>query len=301
MSKTTKVIYHSADYDGIFSREACRVHFGQDAEYIGWNWGDRVPPVRKNDNLIMVDLAIDELMDHLNLIWIDHHASAIEKYDKSIPGLRIDGVAACRLAWQWYHGDSDASKQDYLDRSVSEPTALTLVGEYDIWDHSDPDTLHMQFGLDALNFREAGNSEFDDLLLEEDEGMINKLLEAGEYAKAWSASYYKQVMEEISYDLEWEDLRFLVCNLSQGNSLSFDSVFDKERHDAVLSWKFDGTTTKISLYGIEGATTVDLSKIASKHGGGGHKMACGFRVDGFPNWLVGKKDLRERLKVINKA
>jgi len=41
-------------------------------------------------------------MERPGLVWIDHHKSAIEKYGATTPGYRIDGVAACRLAWQWF-------------------------------------------------------------------------------------------------------------------------------------------------------------------------------------------------------
>jgi len=34
----------------------------------------------------------------------------------------------------------------------------------------------------------------------------------------------------------------------------------------------------VSLYHIDGHTHHDLSKIAVKYGGGGHRGACGFRI-----------------------
>jgi len=49
----------------------------------------------------MLDISIPGLMMHQDLIWIDHHKSAMEKWDNGPEGYRIDGVAACRLAWQW--------------------------------------------------------------------------------------------------------------------------------------------------------------------------------------------------------
>src|SRR5512138_813842 len=99
----TTVIYHSADYDGIFCREIAR-KFLPDAELIGWNFGD--PKVLDNgsDIFYILDLSpecIDNTLDYSDIIWIDHHKTSIEKYPSDIPGYRIDGVAACRLAWQW--------------------------------------------------------------------------------------------------------------------------------------------------------------------------------------------------------
>lgn len=42
----TTVIYHSADFDGIFCREIARKFIGnEDVNYIGWNFGDAPIPV----------------------------------------------------------------------------------------------------------------------------------------------------------------------------------------------------------------------------------------------------------------
>lgn len=152
----TYVIHHSADFDGIFCREIAR-KFLPDSELIGWDYGDPVPEIPKDAKLYMLDISIgnsgltnnDGLMGHPNLIWIDHHKSAIEKFGNDIPGYRIDGVAACRLAWQWFmhcalpdhDGHELPSKSDYVDRRVFEPLAVLLAGEYDVWDSRPCDTL----------------------------------------------------------------------------------------------------------------------------------------------------------------
>lgn len=48
-------------------------------------------------------------------------------------------------------------------------------------------------------------------------------------------------------------------------------------HDACFCWRFDGQVVSVSLYGVAWKH-VDLSVIATKYGGGGHRGACGFRV-----------------------
>lgn len=100
MSKIV-VIYHKADFDGIFCREIAR-KFLPAAELIGWDYGDPEPEVGPEDALYILDLSVPGLMKHPSLVWIDHHKSAIDKYPATIRGYRIDGVAACRLAWQWF-------------------------------------------------------------------------------------------------------------------------------------------------------------------------------------------------------
>ena len=58
----TTVVYHSADYDGIFCREIAR-KFLPDAELIGWNFGDaHLPqPTSGSGHYVVMDLPIDRV------------------------------------------------------------------------------------------------------------------------------------------------------------------------------------------------------------------------------------------------
>src|SRR6266699_1734368 len=153
---TTTVIHHSADYDGIFCREIAR-KFIPDAKLVGWDFAD--PPMGRfpDGRVLVMDLPVDKpfgfdfnkpeslppifddahAMKDANsrLTWIDHHKSSIESHPKEIPGYRIDGVAACRLAWQWFTEQNVnkalPAKISFLDRVVQEPIAVRLAGEYD--------------------------------------------------------------------------------------------------------------------------------------------------------------------------
>ena len=103
----TTVIYHSADFDGIFCREIAR-KFLPDAELIGWDYANPKIPVPEGKFYILdlspecLEPEILPMSDAGRMVWIDHHASAIKKFPEVFPGYRIDGVAACRLAWQYF-------------------------------------------------------------------------------------------------------------------------------------------------------------------------------------------------------
>lgn len=111
----TTVIYHSADFDGIFCREIAK-KFLPDATLIGWDFANEPLPI-PNGQIYILDLPVDRVFGFkytpedvernapqhpAGLIWIDHHKSSIDTHPTTIPGYRIDGVAACRLAWQWF-------------------------------------------------------------------------------------------------------------------------------------------------------------------------------------------------------
>ena len=301
----TTVIYHSADFDGIFCREIARKFLGdKDVQYIGWNFGDPPLPIPSSDvdECYVMDLPLDApfgvkmplgltalVNNGVNgLVWIDHHASSIASHPTDIPGYRIDGVAACRLAWQWFlnlevpnstGSEPLPTKDRYVDRTVYEPLAVRLAGEYDVWDKRHEWTDLFQYGLRAC--REV---DMQSLLIfggGPDLAVLG-IVDAGEVARGYAASVDASNMKG-SFLTKWEGLTFLCLN-GRGNSLTFASLDVPETgHDALLMFYLNAHREwVVSLYHAKHRTDLDLSAIAVRHGGGGHKGACGFTWKQWP-------------------
>lgn len=288
MSKTV-CIYHRADFDGIFCREIAK-RFLDNPTLIGWDYGDPAPAVDPDAMLYMLDISVEGLMDHPNLIWIDHHKSAIEKYGQK-PGYQIDGVAACRLAWQWFtiehhnacYRTNEAmqvplpNKESFINRIVSEPLAVRLAGEYDIWDKRDPAAELFQHGLRS---QELTSEDWSDLLRTDSAGaqiFVVELLAAGEAIQYAKTQENADIIRAYGFTVQFEGLTFLACNHARFNSFLFTAGL-KPEHDALLGFNFSGKDWRVSLYHAPGKEQHDLSKIAVKYGGGGHRGACGFRM-----------------------
>lgn len=304
----TTVIYHSADFDGIFCREIAR-KFLPEAELIGWNFGE--PPVDyfkiSGRNVVVMDLPLDapagaKFPDDLtktidvkgryygseSTVWIDHHKTSIDTHPDSIPGYRIDGVAACRLAWQWFdnyakwdgsqEGPHLPQKQEFIDRKIEEPRAVRLAGEYDIWDHRGDGDLEFQFGLRAQKQIDWAN------LLDVGEALYTtKLVEDGELVMRYATEQDASMSRRAAFLREWEGLKFLCLNTGRFNSHTFAAVDNPETgHDALLGFNFNGKLWTFSLYHAAHRKDLDLSEIAKRHGGGGHRGACGFTAAKLP-------------------
>lgn len=323
MKKVT-VVHHSADFDGIFCREIAR-KFLPDAEFIGWDWRDKPIPFPTEGGVYVLDLSPDcfeSLPKHQErLIWIDHHKSAIDKFPTTILGYRIDGVAACRLAFQWFTcrtGNNYSAimqwipqKEDYVNRTVIEPMAVRLAGEYDIWDKRDPRADILQFGLRSreltpldwaimISPNERPSIEeverlidvgHDKNLLEPDgtsiPGILHGILKDGELLQTYQQGCDSSTMPR-SFIIQFEGLKFLALNTARCNSLTF-AVKDvpETGHDALMGFYFDGTTWNVSMYHANHRKELDLSEIAVKFvyngkSGGGHRGACGFRSEKLP-------------------
>lgn len=291
--KNVFVIYHSADFDGLFCREIAKRTLGSTAEYIGWDYGQPAPTIGAEVSLIyMLDISIETMMDDRRLIWIDHHKSAIDKFPSTIQGYRIDGVAACRLAWQWFNKPNPVpiqieppvydlpKKQAFVDRDVSEPYAVRLAGEYDIWDKRDPQAELFQHGLRSQDI----GAVWPELL--NPTGTIGEeacqhLLRKGAVLQYARQKEDESIIKSNGFVVEFEGLTFLACNAARYNSHLFTAGLTGN-FDGCLGFNFDGKKWKVSLYGVPGKPDIDFSKIAIKYGGGGHKQACGFEVAKLP-------------------
>ena len=283
------VIYHRADFDGIFCCEIAKQYYGEDAEYLGWNHGDPEPDVSPDRVVMLLDLSIEALMSHPKLVWIDHHASAIEKYAPEIEGWRIDGVAACRLVWQWFFRGRQhwlrclraegTDKADFVERRVKEPWAVRLAGEYDVWDKRDPDAELFQHGLRSQDL------DFAALLGDDERAVqyVRRLLEAGQALQYARTRENASVIKAQGFTVRFEGLTFLACNAARFNSLLFTEGLRPE-HDGCLGFCWDGKNGrwKVSMYGVPGKPELDFSPIAVRYGGGGHRQACGFQCDRLP-------------------
>lgn len=287
MSNKILVIYHRADFDGLFCYAIARHYHGETADYLGWHYGDPVPVVPAEVTVIlMLDISIPELMADKRLVWIDHHKTAMDKF-RDVAGWRIDGVAACRLTWQWFEIKNCKGEirvpvlRDFVERRVSEPLAVRLAGEYDIWDKRDPCAEVFQHGLRSVQLE----VHWHRLLSTHREGdeLVAELLKRGEILYATRLRENYSIIKELGFDLEFGGLKFLACNSISGNSDLFTAGLRPD-HDGCLSFKYDGRLRKwrVSLRGVPGKPDVDLAAIASANGGGGHKQACGFECATLP-------------------
>jgi len=294
-TKPNVIIYHRADFDGKFSLEVAKKFLGQDTEAIGWDYSDELPIGALGDwgayqNVYILDLSIRQLMDLPNLVWIDHHKTAIEKWDTAErAGFRLDGVAACRLAYAYFKMGALGVKMPTVDEfknrwlPYDEPRALTLAGEYDVWCRTDPDTDRLQLGLRTL----GGAEQLRAISTILDSGrpasiLLNGLLSSGEIIKQFTRVSNCGTVKALGFTLRWEGEVFYACNC-QGNSLTFEGSKVGD-HTAYLLFKWLGPKKvwSVSLYGIDGVTRRDLSEIAVKYGGGGHRHACGFTCKKLP-------------------
>lgn len=297
---TTLVLHHSADFDGLASRAVAHKALGDTATYLGWDYGQPLPDLTPYSTVYMIDISLPIGVMEKNahkIILIDHHKTlidAVAPFKGDFKGYYcIDGVAACRLAWQYLvasaalidaYDKSLPVKQDYIERRVAEPYAIQLLGEYDIWDKSNPSTDLFQLGIQA-----DPSPDWNTLLgnTTETVGYIDYLIRSGQTIQRYTDTINAQISTERGFDLQWEGFYWRCLNTARCNSLTFTAALQPE-HDGCLAYHWNGKHWKFSLYGVPHKPTLNLSVVSKKYGGGGHAQSSGFQMTALPKELGGR-------------
>ncbi|MCM0648155.1 phosphohydrolase [Clostridium swellfunianum] len=243
--------------------------------------------IRAKEQIYIVDYSIspEEMRELLkitdNVTWIDHHKTAIEKYESfehDIRGLRYDGISACLLAY-CYVKHMTASGEGNIkpfDKSMIDdaPMFTKLI--------SDSDILAFKYGDDTKNFFTAfGAYDFKPqskkwTCFTKDNSFELKMIEEGKLLSLYEKAAAKHYLR-LGFETILEGHKCFAVNYGYSGIDFFDSL-PEGLYDIFISFAFDGFQHVVSLY----SRTVDVSCIATKYGGGGHKMAAGFQCEKLP-------------------
>ncbi|HCW04982.1 MAG TPA: phosphohydrolase [Clostridium sp.] len=244
------------------------------AVFIPIDYKDSFPfgSINNNELVVIVDFSLEKpgdfecLLDITeNVIWIDHHKSAIEKHNGlDIKGIRKDGTAGCELAWKYFYPNNPM------------PKVVELVGDYDVWKFKyGDDTRNFQAGIGLFENNPESDNWLDWLW---DRFKPNSIINKGKTVMKYRNNYYKDLVYSISFPTEFEGYTAIACNACKVGSMLFDSVADMN-FDLMLPFYFDGNQWVVSMYTTK---EIDCSEIAKKYGGGGHKQAAGFQCKELP-------------------
>lgn len=278
-----KCFYHS-DMDGHCAGAIVKKYYDFcqiDGEYLPINYNNKFPfdKIEKNEIVVIVDFSLQKEGDFEKLleiskdiIWIDHHKTAIEKHNHlkdKIKGIRRNGISGCELTWSYFFQDSEM------------PRIVKMLGAYDIWDFSEygNDLNKLQAGI-RLYDTKPENPSWAEWLKTDDcgQGRLVEILQKGIIALQYRENYYSGLIKSWSWYTKFEGYRAIVCNQGSVSSQLFDST-DENTYDIMMPFVFDGKQWTVSIYTKK---DIDCSGIAKKYGGGGHKQAAGFQCKELP-------------------
>jgi len=268
-----KCFYHD-DMDGRLAAYSVRRKWSLDhfdwvpADFVPCQYGQAFPLglIDKGEAVWIVDFSIEPDVMRLLLarasevVWIDHHKTAIEKYEgfqDVVAGVRKDGIAACELTWT------------YCFPREAMPRAVRLVGDRDAW--------RWAYGDEARWFH-AGlclhdTSPASDFWLPPS---CDEIVAEGKIVETYRRQFYNELAGGIGYSVEFEGHKCWAINAARVSSDLFPRYM--EQYAVILPHYCDRSGWSVSMY----SNDIDVSEIAKRYGGGGHKKAAGFPCKELP-------------------
>lgn len=262
------VLYHADCSDGFGSAYSAWKKFGDKAIYLPVYHQTSFPESAEGAHVFLIDFAYSpEELKRVkgkikSLTIIDHHKSAEQSValaDEKIFDMNHSGSA---LAWTYF----------FPKKFV--PKLLQYVEDQDLWKFILPDSREINRAIDYLY--KFDFKIWDKLVkdfetregLDEVECRGRALLEAD-----------LNRVEKIVNDAEevvFEGIKCLSANSPILNSYVGEALVKKLPPVGII-WHRRKGRIRVSL---RGNGTVDVSELAEKYGGGGHKSSAGFYIDG---------------------
>ena len=294
----TYVVYHKADLDGVFSAAAVMVakNYGDTVTPVPYQYGEDIPDLDDPTygKVFVCDVSFGKGTEWAfrrwaeqgkEVVWIDHHKSAIEsiKAPIEVGGVREVGTAACLLTWK------------YL--GMRNNKILSLLSAYDVWDHDKynwEDVEAFQFGMRARVGLSVGWAYrlLNDYIMSSNKGkseMIDELIKEGRVIINFESERNKGDLEMFSFEATVLGKRALCMNTTTFSSKVFENMWDENEFDVMMPFCWNGDMARCSFYTTK--DDVDCSEMARKLGGGGHRQAAGFQMplDKFVRFLADKE------------
>lgn len=263
--------------DGAGAAAAVR-HKYPDVELLPRNHGDPVPTDLAGKRLFIVDFSYDaatlkQLAEQAGEFhWFDHHKTALPIQKETGLGIIDLEESGATLTW----------KQLFPDEGL--PKILQYVRDKDIWLWELPDSREISAALsevdDILN---PANPIWERLIADLPQHEWEALVDRGRYSRRLLRSSFAEAVTH-GFEVELEGIRFFAVNWTSDSSGLGEYIYKDLDYPAALIFSYKGKQWSFSLR----SDTVDVSEVAVKYGGGGHKGAAGFRTDTI-EWLFEKR------------
>ena len=272
------IVFHHNDLDGRCAAAIINMegeHTFHEVDYKDEICVDSIP---EGAEVAVVDFSFPpEVMAAIRkraskVIWCDHHVTAKDYPYNDLPGycdFRPKGLSGCECTWIHF-------------RSGELPEAVKLIGDYDSWRlEREPTCFEFYEGMKIQ--RTHPISPLWDFLLsteDDDNTYVSDIIDQGKACMVYRDIYCREMLKAFGHEVRFEGHTALALNTYRFGSKAFGE--NLHAYPICILYVHDGEKFTVSLY----SESVDVSAIAKKHGGGGHKGAAGFVCAQLP-WTKG--------------
>jgi uncharacterized protein len=253
----TDVWYHANCADGFGAAWSAWKVLGDQANYHPVRHGDPMPEIGESSRLAIVDFAYprDQLLEIAEkveaIVVLDHHRSAAKDLE-DLPFARFDmSKSGARMAWEYWHPNNEL------------PELLAYVEDRDLWNWLLPESREVTLAITQTIFSFDSWENF----------RVEQLKGEGRILLGYQLSLVARAMSK----LHWTNLAGY--DIPVVNSLLFQSEIGDELCKkfpeapfAAVYYQKDG----LEAWSLRSIGEFDVSTVAAKFGGGGHRNAAGF-------------------------
>ena len=258
------IIYHDNCFDGFGARFAAELAYGKSAEYYPAQH-DREPPDVTGKNVLIADFSYPrdtllKMKEQANTLQVvDHHVSAQDSL-KDLHFCHFDmEKSGAVLAWEHIHGDDPV------------PQLLLYIQDRDLWKFNLKGSKEVLTAIASYEKDFKTWCEFAEQL-ETYDGFGRLFTEGSSILKYKDSTISSILKKKFTLNIAGFEVPCINSSVFQseiGNMLSYGSPF-------AAIYYYDGAQFIFSLRSSDQG--VDVSKIAKRFGGGGHRNASGFSI-----------------------
>lgn len=278
------VLYHGSCYDGFGSAYAAWKKFGDSAKYIPVSYGKSIIEnydFQKNDEVYILDFSIpndefDDIADKVGkLVLLDHHKTALERFIDPLP-VPDDGIYEFKNENVYVLFDMDKSgallSWEYFNPERYVPYFIHCISDRDLWTFklSGSKPLHALLTAKKMDF------ELWDAIMAEMEVDEQELVATGESL----LEMQNQIVADICKKVYMTDIVGHVVPIVNTSS-HWSEVGNKLLElypNASFAACYTDMPDSTRMLSFRSRPDFDVSSIALKFGGGGHKQASGAKI-----------------------
>lgn len=262
------VLYHAHCTDGTGSKYAAWKKFGDAAQYIPVQYGRPVPKMEPKSDVYIVDFSysrdvLQELQNvHNTVVVLDHHKTA----EEALRGLKCCHFdmhkSGCVLAWEYFHPETPV------------PELLLDIQDRDLWLFKRRHSKAVHAGLAMF---EGDMKDWD--LAAKGQSYYANMIRNGELMLKREALIIKSAVKSKIKKVAFAGYKCGITNSSDLASEIGNGICLSKELNVDFAVVYCITNEDDVLLSFRSTGDFDVSEIAKKFGGGGHKNASGAKIN----------------------
>lgn len=263
--KDIVILYHADCTDGFGGAYAAWKKFGNTAEYIPVRHIDPPPDILDKE-IYLIDFAYSkEVLEDIQqknkrLVVLDHHIGAKEVVESIKEHIFDNERSGAGIAWGYFHPNTPL------------PRLFAYIQDNDLWNkklpHANEVTIYTNTIPLTFSGFELAEKEF------EDEETFKKIIEKGTQYREYFDHLCSSLVEDAE-EVIFDGHSVLAVNAPYFFRSQVGHLLSLKKGPFAVVWTYENSSWHFSL---RGNNEIDLSEIAKRHGGGGHKNSAGFSL-----------------------